>query len=110
MDVQMVGTTTCGKPVGMNNYEFCENALLPVTFASFNTDYEGDYFDGLGTDCVAEDDINYRFGESDEPMFAEALYLAENNQCQLLRPALKPASSLPKEFSAGSVQAIIGAI
>jgi len=47
MEVQLVGSTTCGKPVGMNKFEFCGNALLPVTFASFNALGEGDYFDGL---------------------------------------------------------------
>jgi len=111
IDVKVVGETTCGKPVGMNTFTFCENALLPVTFAGFNDEGTGDYFDGLSADCSAQDDPDYAFGDMDEPMFKEALFLNENNQCQIIRrSAQKPGADYSSNLKTNSLQGLIGAI
>ena len=79
--VQTVGSTTCGKPVGMNPFQFCDNVILPVTFSAENRDGFSDYFDGLTTDCPAGDNVSFAFGDQNEPMLAQALHLANNAQC-----------------------------
>lgn len=108
VDVKVVGSTTCGKPVGMNGFEFCENVLLPVTFANSNHNNEGDYYSGLPVDCAATDDINFQLGNSTEPMLAEALYVSENNTCQTVSKA-EHKSIQPPAYSPASLRAIIGA-
>lgn len=110
MDVNIVGSGTCGKPVGMNKFEFCGKALLPVTFAAVNALGKGDYFDGLSAQCAATDDIAYAWGDEQEPMLATALYRTQNNQCPSSRPAARSDSGMADNFSAGSIRAIIGAI
>lgn len=108
IDVRVVGNTTCGKPVGMNGFAFCEQLLLPVTFASFNQNNEGDFFDGLAPDCPANDDINLDFGTAGEPMLAESLYLSQTNSCLTApRAAVKPVQT--QAFPPASLRAIIGA-
>ena len=108
LEVRLVGGTTCGKPVGMNPFVFCENALLPVTFEVENIDGVGDYFDGIEADCSAEDDVQFAFGDAAEPMLAQALYLAEQGECPAARSTQSPL--LVPDFPAGSMQAVIGAI
>ena len=83
LDVKTVGSPTCGKPVGMNGFEYCGNVILPVTFAVENVNNVGEYFDGLPADCPADDDVSYDFGDNLDPMLSQALYLSENNTCQI---------------------------
>jgi C-terminal processing protease CtpA/Prc len=110
VDVRVIGGTTCGKPVGMNEFEFCGKAFLPVTFAASNHTGNGEYFDGLPADCPASDDLSVDFGQIEDPMLAEALFLSQNNQC-LTQAATRPEVEVRQpEFSPGSLRAIIGAI
>lgn len=83
LDVKTVGSTTCGKPVGMNGFVYCGNIILPVTFAVENVNNVGEYFDGLPADCPADDDVSYDFGDNLDPMLSQALYLSQNNSCQI---------------------------
>ena len=83
LDVKTVGSPTCGKPVGMNGFEYCGNVILPVTFAVENVNNVGEYFNGLAADCPADDDVSYDFGDNLDPMLSQALYLSENNTCQI---------------------------
>ncbi len=111
IDVKIVGSKTCGKPVGMNNFNFCDNALLPVTFASFNANGEGDYFNGFPADCAAEDNLSFAFGDEDEPMLKEALFVNANDACGIIRrPAQKHVSEYLPHYRSDSLQGLIGAI
>lgn len=108
IDVRVVGNTTCGKPVGMNGFRFCDKILLPVTFASFNHSNEGDYFDGLNPDCSANDDIHVDFGVASEAMLAEALHLSNTNSC-LTAPKTAIKATQTQTYPHDSLRAIIGA-
>jgi len=81
VSVKMIGSKTCGKPVGMRGYSFCGNHLAPIQFGVVNARGEGDYFDGIGVDCVADDDVTHRFGEREESMLKEAIYLIGTGEC-----------------------------
>lgn len=81
MSVKTVGSVTCGKPIGMNPFEFCDKVILPITFTVVNGVGEGDYFDGLAVDCGAEDDLDYVFGDEEDPMLAEALHVGATGSC-----------------------------
>lgn len=108
IDVRIVGNTTCGKPVGFNGFAFCDNLLLPVTFASFNQNNEGDYFNGLAADCSVDDDISIAFGAATEPMLAESLHLSNTNSC-LTAARAAPRPQQNRAFPPASLRAIIGA-
>jgi carboxyl-terminal processing protease len=111
LDVKTVGSTTCGKPVGMNGFEYCGNIILPVTFSVENVNDVGEYFDGLPVDCPADDDVSFDFGDSLDPMLSQALYLSQNNTCQIttastLSQSLKLNASPTKEPY--SLRSVIG--
>ncbi len=108
VDVRVVGDTTVGKPVGMNGFLFCEKVLLPITFATTNHNDESFSFDGIPADCPVDDDVNYAFGDSNEPMLAEALYLMANDSCQTAQPRTKRHPSNPS-YPPDSLRALIGA-
>lgn len=77
MDVQIVGTKTHGKPVGMYAMTFPEFdwAFVPICFSVTNANDEGDYFDGIAVDYAANDDITYDFGDINESSLNKALEL-----------------------------------
>ena len=81
MDVVVIGSPTCGKPVGMNPFNVCDKYLLPVTHQVVNSLGEGEYFDGIISDCFAFDDLTRPFGDIDENSLSEALYYIENKHC-----------------------------
>ncbi|MCB9000662.1 MAG: carboxyl-terminal protease [Bacteroidales bacterium] len=71
--VTLVGSTTHGKPVGMNAFYIDDWVLLPVTFTIRNANNEGDYFDGIPVDIQASDDITTMFGDPTEASLNAAL-------------------------------------
>jgi carboxyl-terminal processing protease len=108
ISVKTVGSTTCGKPVGMNPFFFCGNAMLPITFEVQNKNGYGGYYDGIAADCPAEDNVKFDFGDATDPMLAQALYLAENGSC--MTTALRaPSSKAMQPRSSGNLRDIIGA-
>ena len=81
LDVYTVGYKTDGKPVGMNGIDFCNKHVAPITFKVVNALEEGDYFNGIETTCRAIDDLRKPFGDLNETMLKEALYLINNRKC-----------------------------
>ncbi len=108
LPVKTVGSTTCGKPVGMNGFDFCGKTMLPITFKAENRNGEGGYFDGIQADCTASDDIHSSFGDTSDPMLSEAIYLAENGSCSTSQRAARTQSTSTSRAS-GTLSEIIGA-
>lgn len=81
MDVTLVGSTTHGKPVGMYGWNYCGKTINPITFRVVNADGEGDFYDGLAPDCVAEDALGAELGDASEASLAEALHVLEHGTC-----------------------------
>ncbi len=106
--VRTVGSTTCGKPVGMSPQEICDKMLVAVNFAAYNANGEGDFYDGFAADCPASDNVGYDFGDGNEPMLQEALYLIQNNRCSTAQRSLATAPSVSPVETA-SLRAVIGA-
>lgn len=86
VNLKLLGTPTHGKPVGM--YVFSTNAndipigkvVAPVTFKGVNADGKGEYFGGMEVDARRYDDLNKRFGNTEENCLYEALYYLENGE------------------------------
>ncbi len=81
INVRLVGSTTCGKPVGMYGAEFCGKRIQPIEFQTVNGVGFGDYFDGFAVHCDASDDLTRDFADPQEGMLATALALASSNSC-----------------------------
>ena len=79
--VTIIGDSTYGKPVGQYGLRFCDKILYPVAFSIKNSNFEGDFFDGLTVDCPAGDDYTHQLGDSNEASFAEALTFLRTGAC-----------------------------
>lgn len=102
LEVALVGDTTFGKPVGQIAVDFCEETLRmrPVAFEKVNADGDGDYFDGLGVDCAAEDDVAFALGDPDEASLDAALTYVMTGGCPVVAAALRAAEALPSAVAA----------
>jgi len=97
VDVKLIGSTTCGKPVGMSGSEFCSKTIMPIEFKIVNSSGYGDYFSGIQTTCAAEDDIYHNFGDSSEKMLKETIYLIENGICSSSNKLIANYKTSPKK-------------
>jgi C-terminal processing protease CtpA/Prc len=97
VSVSIVGSQTFGKPVGQLGFAFCEKVLRPASFETVNADGQGDFFEGLQPDCLAEDDLTRELGDPAEAKLAEAIHLLETGSCSAQAPAVstKPATLGP---------------
>jgi C-terminal processing protease CtpA/Prc len=81
MEVILIGSTTCGKPVGMQGTTFCGKHLSPIEFKILNADGYGDYFSGITPLCQVEDDLTHALGDNKESILREALFVIEESHC-----------------------------
>lgn len=95
--VKLVGTTTAGKPTGMNLWGFpfptssnqnpdYQYVFAPVTFEYVNALDQGAFYDGITPDVLANDDITHDFGDPEELSLKAAIAVLEGT---------KAASALP---------------
>ena len=103
LDVDVVGTTTLGKPVGADSWDHCDYTLAPITFHSVNATGEGDYFSGIQPTCPVPDDLLHRLGDPAELQLSAALRLLSGQPCEVdkaLSPGAvrAPVSPLPGKF------------
>ncbi len=83
MDVVLIGKTTTGKPVGQYGFSFCGKILRPISFQIVNANGEGDYFDGIEPDCLADDDLTHALGDPAEGALAEAINYLQTGSCSV---------------------------
>ena len=79
--VKVIGSTTCGKPVGMVGGEFCDKYIVPIEFEIVNSKGEGRYFDGISPNCQVDDDLNHNLGDENEAMLKEAIAQINGASC-----------------------------
>jgi len=106
IDVITIGSTTCGKPVGMYSYEFCDKIINPITFEMKNAQGEGGYFDGIPATCPATDNLTVELGNETEDMLKEAIYYIENGKCSQVTKVALPTM---KEVNLSGFRREIGA-
>jgi hypothetical protein len=106
VDVQLIGTNTCGKPYGFTAKDNCGISYFPVEFQGNNYKGFGDYADGFipagtGTTannvpgCRVNDDLSKPLGDATEAMIATALFRQAN-------PTSCPNPALASILSAGA--------
>ena len=84
--VSVVGSTTAGKPVGSEQFTFCDKAAYPITFRLLNARGEGDYFDGFSPQCESGDDLTRGLGDPAEASMTAALARLEGASCPAPAP------------------------
>ena len=105
VDVQLIGTTTCGKPYGFVARDNCGVSYFPIEFKGVNFKGFDDYADGFtpatGTTtgtrlagCTSTDDLDTALGQSSERMLSVALHRAAYGTCPFVQRA-KKQSELP---------------
>jgi carboxyl-terminal processing protease len=95
LDVDVVGGTTLGKPVGADSWDHCEYTLAPITFHSVNAAGEGDYFQGIQPACFVDDDLLHRLGDPDEAQLGAGLRLLAGQPCAAAPGDLPLADAAP---------------
>ncbi|MEE9556481.1 MAG: S41 family peptidase, partial [Candidatus Adiutricales bacterium] len=108
IDVVTVGSTTAGKPVGMNVIDICDKVIMPVTFEVLNSLGEGGYYTGIAPDCVAEDDLTKAWGDQTEDSLSEAVYYILNNQCTVTRSVKTVAEEKTRQIELTGLRKITG--
>jgi len=83
IDVVTVGSTSYGKPVGSNSWDFCGQSLFPITFVTSSAAGPADFYDGFPADCAAVDDLTHALADPAEASLAEALYYVANDSCSV---------------------------
>ncbi|MBL7112634.1 MAG: hypothetical protein ISS19_11925 [Bacteroidales bacterium] len=78
LDVFLIGDVTNGKPVGEIARQYDDYTIVPVTYATYNKENEGDFYDGLPADAFVTDDLDEDFGSTEEDCLKEVLYYIEN--------------------------------
>ncbi|MBF0433813.1 MAG: PDZ domain-containing protein [Magnetococcales bacterium] len=89
-----IGTTTCGKPVGMDVVTFSDKVLAAISFTIVNANGEGDYYNGLTPVCTANDDLTHSLGDVAESSLSTALSYLANKTC----PATATQRQIPGQI------------
>lgn len=92
----VIGTRTCGKPVGFSPQTRGDKVLSAVSFESFDRDGVGGWFDGLAPTCTVAADPVLPWGDVRDPRLAAALEWLDNGRCSAtaaLLPVPKAAAA-----------------
>lgn len=107
VDITLVGDKTFGKPVGSfplsrynktlkdNNVE-----LVPITFATANSEDKAEYFDGFPADFAVGDTPQFNWGDPNDLRLAAALNFIENGSVggRLLNTFYRPTWEMIDQF------------
>jgi len=92
-EVKIIGTPTHGKPVGMYIFPFHGKYIAPITFANYNAEGFGDYFDGIDPDFYLNDDMNKELGDTTELLLNAAVHYIRTGSFPNIPIALKNGNS-----------------
>ena len=109
MDVKIIGSKTCGKPVGMVGGELCDKYIVPIEFQILNSQGVGGYFNGLSPTCQVTDDVTHNLGDNNEAMLKEAIYYINNGSCSVANGRLYRKSSGKSRSNLNGANSVINA-
>jgi len=79
--VNVVGSTTCGKPYGFFPQDNCGTTYFAIQFQGVNYLGFGDYADGFAPTCSVADDFSHELGDPAENLLEVALGLRSTGTC-----------------------------
>jgi len=77
----LIGTITCGKPVGFSPQTRGDRVLSAVTFETVDRDGVGGWYEGLRPTCTVVDDPGLPLGDARDPRLAAALGWLAGGTC-----------------------------
>ncbi len=105
MDVELVGETSYGKPVGFFNIDFGQYTMYTPEFSTKNSSNQGDYYAGMtpnanGYNGVNDlDDYTKDFGDPTEGLLAHIVNKVKLGTFDIPGKVIQSLSSNPKAFS-----------
>ena len=81
VQVDVVGSQTCGKPYGFTPVPNCGTTYFSIEFKGVNAKGFGDYADGFAPTCRVADDLSHELGDRNEALLATALKHRETGTC-----------------------------
>lgn len=94
VQVDVIGSTTCGKPYGFTPVPNCGTTYFSIEFKGVNNKGFGDFSDGLAPTCQVADDLSRPLGDRSEGLLAAALTYRETGTC----PPASRARQVPMEI------------
>jgi hypothetical protein len=99
-DDPLIGTATCGKPVGFEPQVRGDIVLSAVSFIGRNRDGLTDWFDGLPPTCTVSAEPYLPFGDEADPRLAEALQRLGSGACSQAAQAAPKSVQTPPSVPA----------
>jgi C-terminal processing protease CtpA/Prc len=81
VQVELIGTTTCGKPYGFYAQGNCGITYAAMEMEGLNAKLEGRFSDGMVTQCSVLDDLNRPLGDASEGMLSVAIKRMRGQSC-----------------------------
>ncbi len=81
LNVNLIGSTTYGKPYGFTPQDNCGRYYYAVEFKGENHKGFSAFDAGFAPTCTVGDDLNFQLGDLAEPRLAEALQHLKSGQC-----------------------------
>ena len=101
--VQLVGSTTCGKPYGFYPQDNCGTTYFAIQFQGVNFLGYGDYADGFTPTCAVADDFGHELGDPAENQLEVALGLRSTGACTAPTSMRAQALGVARKIDSGPV-------
>ena len=96
VQVDVVGSQTCGKPYGFTPVPNCGTTYFSIEFKGVNAKGYGDYADGFAPTCRVADDLSHELGDRNEALLSAALSQRATGTCPSLPAATAMSLAQPK--------------
>ena len=92
--VELIGSTTCGKPYGFYPQDNCGITYAAMEMEGLNAKLEGRFSDGIVPQCTVLDDLNYPLGDASERMLSVAIKRMQGKSCSQAADLVKSSQAL----------------
>jgi hypothetical protein len=92
--VELIGSTTCGKPYGFYPQDNCGITYAAMEMEGLNAKLEGRFSDGIVPQCTVLDDLNYPLGDASERMLSVAIKRMQGKSCSQASDLVKSSQAL----------------
>ena len=96
VQVDIVGSQTCGKPYGFTPVPNCGTTYFSIEFKGVNAKGVGDYAQGFAPTCAVADDLTRELGDRNEALLATALKHRETGVCPTQPSAVAMSLAQPR--------------
>jgi hypothetical protein len=81
VEVELIGSTTCGKPYGFYPQDNCGITYAAMELEGVNAKGQGGYADGMAPQCAVNDDLTHPLGDPAEGMLSVVIKRLQGRTC-----------------------------